>query len=81
MKNTNDISLEILQNSFTEKKQRNAAYSLRAFSRDVGISAPQLSRIFNGKRKLSAEQACKIAIKLQFNHATFMKLITAVVES
>ncbi len=73
MKKKNDTALIILTKAFDEKRSRNPRYSLRAFSRDLGISASQLSSILSGHKKLSAEHACRIAMKLEFPTDKFVE--------
>ena len=46
------------------RKVKNSKYSLRAFARDIKISAAFLSMYFAGRRRLSVERAGKVAFKL-----------------
>lgn len=57
---------DILKSEFSKRVSRNAFYSLRAFSRDVGVVPSRLSESMNGKRGISVELAYKIvkALKL-----------------
>lgn len=50
-----------------EKIQKNPSYSLRAFAKQLGVSAATLSGILSGKRKLTAEMMGKIGYALNFN--------------
>lgn len=50
----------ILLDALAEARSRNPAYSLRAFSRRLKISAAALSEIMNGKRNISAKLASKL---------------------
>jgi len=43
-----------------DRKRRNPAYSLRSFSKSLGISAAGLSQVLSGKRPLSHKAALKI---------------------
>lgn len=61
MSNTQLTVGKILKKELSDRFTRNPNYSLRAFARDLGISAPRLSRILNGDLNLSAEAATKIA--------------------
>lgn len=54
-----DYRLWLVQ-ELTERTRRNPAYSLRAFARALGVSAPTLSQILSGKRPLSRKAALKI---------------------
>lgn len=66
MKNTEHYSyLYFLKNEFEGRKLKNPTYSLRAYARDLGISAPKLSEILRGKCGLSEESAKNLASKLK----------------
>lgn len=49
------------------RQNRNAAYSLRAFARDLEIAPAHLSQVLNGKRRLSPDLASRLASKLSLN--------------
>jgi len=49
-----------LVRELAERTRRNPAYSLRAFSKALGLSAPSLSQILSGKRPLSRKAALRI---------------------
>lgn len=53
-----------LSNEFASRVQRNPAYSLRSFSRSLGVSPASLSQILTGKRPLTRKTALKIADRL-----------------
>lgn len=53
--------VHILKSALEKKCESNAQYSLRAFSRDVGLDPAQLSRVLNGKRHLSPDSARVVA--------------------
>jgi uncharacterized protein (TIGR02147 family) len=55
---------KILQKRLASLKARNPAYSIRAFSKQVGVTPGTLSLILLGKRKASKKLALKIADKL-----------------
>lgn len=61
---------DLLNEEFEKRKDLNSAYSLRAFARDLGISAPRLSQVLKQKHGLSLEAASKIAEKLKLNSET-----------
>lgn len=68
-----------LQDRFDERKTARPAYSLRAFARDLGYGAPQLSRVINGKQHLSLANARTIADQL-FDSERERELFVAQVE-
>lgn len=59
----NDLLVEQLE----LRKQLNPSYSLRAFSRDLGISPSTLSSVLKRKRGISVAVAEKIATKLKLS--------------
>jgi transcriptional regulator with XRE-family HTH domain len=50
----------LLKNEYKKRKAKNAAYSVRAFSRDLGLSIGSISEFFNGKRNLSKTSLQKV---------------------
>jgi uncharacterized protein (TIGR02147 family) len=56
-----------LREIFFDRRRKNAAYSLRAFARDLGMSHPLLSKVLSGKRPLTLKQAHKIVALLAFD--------------
>lgn len=60
-----DLSLYLKAILF-ERQLRNPSYSLRAFSRHLGVSVSHVSQVFAGKKKLSEKAAQGMADKLQF---------------
>ena len=55
---------DLLTEALSERVATNAKYSLRAFARDLGISAQALSNVMNGHRGLSPGLAAKLLPKL-----------------
>lgn len=55
---------KLLQKKFAEIQSLNPAYSLRAFSRKVGLNPGALSGILNGKRNVSTKLVERIAERL-----------------
>jgi uncharacterized protein (TIGR02147 family) len=58
---------DLLNQEFERRKQINNAYSLRAFARDLGISAPRLSQVLNRKQGISVEAAQNLLNKLKLS--------------
>ncbi len=58
---------EILLTELNSRKLRNDFYSLRAFARDLEISASRLSEVMKGSHGLSEKTATNIATKLKLN--------------
>ena len=57
-----EIKLNLLK-----RKSNNSSYSLRAYSRDLGVSLTALSSLISGKRNLSLKNALKVAQGLSFS--------------
>src|SRR5262245_45771235 len=47
-----------------ERRGTNRSYSLRAFARDLGVNASQLSNVLKGRKGLSLPAATKVARRL-----------------
>lgn len=58
---------KLLLAKFSEGRSRNPAYSLRAFSRRIGLSPTSTSLILNGKRQVSRKLAEKLCHKLMLD--------------
>ncbi len=56
-----------LEWTLAEKVKKNPRYSLRAFSKTVGLSPSFLSRVLSGQRTLSLKAALKLANALDLN--------------
>jgi predicted transcriptional regulator len=52
--------LALTKELYAKKKEKNPAYSLRAFARDIGLSQSLLSMIFAGQRSLTAHQGMRL---------------------
>jgi uncharacterized protein (TIGR02147 family) len=72
---------KILKNELSKRCNLNPQYSLRAFSKDLGIGAARMSEVLSGKQGLSVSSAEKIATKLglsAFEKDYFITLIESV---
>jgi uncharacterized protein (TIGR02147 family) len=72
---------EILQSELNRRRVLAPAYSLRAFSKYLGISPAQLSQVISGKRKLTAKAAAKIADRLALSPIERMQLVDSATKS
>ena len=59
--------LSTLKNELNYRTEINPSYSLRAFARDLGVSASTISEIFSGKHKLSLRNANRIVGQLNLS--------------
>lgn len=59
---------ESVSSEFLRRRRKNAAYSLRAFGRDLGLSAAVLSCFLSRKRNLSRRNAYRVASGLKISH-------------
>lgn len=60
----------LLLAELTRRKERNGAYSLRSFARDLGLSAASVSNVLAGKQGLSVVAARKISEALGWDSLT-----------
>jgi len=58
--------LGYLQNEFEKRSRANSNYSLRAFSRSLGINSSTLSALFSKKRPLTAAMCQKLLDRIEF---------------
>ncbi|MGE0617107.1 MAG: hypothetical protein AB7P04_15865 [Bacteriovoracia bacterium] len=55
---------ELLKAALAQRIQKNPAYSLRAFARDLGISPGHLCEVLSGKHRLSRRMESLVVNKL-----------------
>ncbi len=60
---------DVLRKELAVRSKRNPAYSLRAFARDLGVSASRLSEITTGHQPMSLATGSKIAKALGYDAA------------
>lgn len=70
-----DHLVEVIKTEFHSRKNRNKAYSLRSYSRDLNVDPSNLSKILKGKKTLNQKNAEKIATKLGFNTLEISQLL------
>lgn len=58
---------QFLKEVLLQKCAKNSRYSMRAFAKQIGISASHLSRVINGQKDISAHSALKIGLELKLN--------------
>lgn len=58
---------KFLLDELKRRERNNPAYSLRAFARDLNVSASRLSEVFNGKCGISKRRAVDFAKKLRLS--------------
>ncbi|MDZ4678677.1 MAG: DUF4423 domain-containing protein [Oligoflexia bacterium] len=61
-----DPLVEILRTDFGRKKMRNKSYSLRSYSRDLGVDPSNLSKIINQQKSIGVRLRKTLAKKLGF---------------
>ncbi len=69
---------EELKDIYRERKAKNSSYSLRAFSRDLGVSSTALSDVISNKRDFSVKNAKKVSEKLGFSPIQFELMLADV---
>lgn len=68
-----EIKLNLLK-----RKSNNPNYSMRAYSRDLGVSLTALSSVIAGKRNLSLKNALKIAENLNFSPLQVKSMVNSI---
>lgn len=58
-------SSKLLRSHFLARREKNSAYSIRAFARDSGLSQAFLSYVLKGERRLSIRKAVAMSAKLK----------------
>ncbi len=58
---------KVLNDTYTNIVKKNQHYSIRAFARDLDMSAGSLSQILNGKRRISKNMTLRISKKLSLS--------------
>lgn len=66
---------QILYESYLERKNRNSLYSLRAFSRDLGISSGRLTNYLNGRHFPNSKTLQKLCEFLELPETKFSQAL------
>lgn len=69
--------VELLRNEYQKRCHKNDRYSLRAFARDLGMSAPRLSQLLSRKRPPSPGQVLKVSQSLGLNQRETQRLLSS----
>lgn len=65
---------EFLVGEFKKRQERNPAYSIRAFSRDIGVPKTSISEVINGLRCLSQANVDILAQNLSLTEDVVTRL-------
>ena len=68
----------LLQEEFLLRKERNRSYSLRAFSRHLGVSKTAIAEVLSLKRDLSPKNALKVAERLSLSPDETQRMLTEI---
>ena len=60
MQMNNTGMVEHIVNEFQKRKLVNPAYSLRSFSKDIGVDQSLMTKIIKGKRKVSVDLSMRL---------------------
>lgn len=69
-KNVSNKFSNLLQQEYNNRKKRNPSYSLRAFSKLLGVDQSSLSKFFKGERAFSNETIKHVLEKLALDDST-----------
>jgi len=76
-KSTYDVDFRLLlQEELLKRCQKNPQYSLRSFAKSLGIAAPTLSKILNGKSPITDKMLMRIASSLCLSSEEVEKYLT-----
>lgn len=75
------LCARLLKESLSRRIVRNPQYSVRAFARDVGVSAAFMSLVLKGKKKLSIERAQQVARLLKMDVSESDRFVRSVILS
>lgn len=70
-------AVSYIKAELTSRQDRNPAYSLRAFARDLSVSHAYVSQVMNGKKRISAHQARWLGETLGMRPAVVEKMVDA----
>ena len=68
----------ILQQEYLARKERNPSYSIRAYSRQLGISKTAILEVLAHKRNLSSKNALKVAEHLGLSPDATKRMLTEI---
>ncbi len=71
-------SVKFLRDILSRKIERNPAYSMRAFAKDIGVSPTYISLLLKGKKKLSMNRAIQISDLLHLKEKEKQEFLKAV---
>ncbi len=71
---------EHIRSALFSRIERNPAYSLRAFARDLGVSHTYLSLVLNEKKRISPRQATWMAEAMQFDNVKAGAFVQSVLD-
>lgn len=77
MNQANQVRLILLE-EFVKAQTRNPNYSLRAYSKKIGIATSAISEIFSGKRPITPKSAEKILVALNKDTKEVGDLLTSI---
>ncbi len=69
---------EVLISEYSKKQKKNPAYSLRSFSKFLGLAQATLSEVMRDKRKLPLKHAIPVAEKLNLDPSTKTMFVKSV---
>ncbi|MBY0414960.1 MAG: helix-turn-helix domain-containing protein, partial [Bdellovibrionales bacterium] len=69
------IVLQLIEKEFSKRRLINPSYSLRAYSKSLGVSPSNLSRILAKKKEITPNVVKKIAGSLKFDEELLKNLV------
>ena len=72
--------LQVIRETLSKKQRLNESYSLRAFSRDIGMDSSTLSQVLNGKRSFPFKNCEVVSKALRLTPIEKMKFVESVMK-
>lgn len=73
--------VDVLRDAYKARLEKNEAYSLTSFARDLGISKTLLSRIFSGQRPVSVKFTIQLSSALDLSESQSRCLLIAAIQA
>ena len=73
MEQTNSAFVQHIVNEYDKRRVVNPSYSLRAFSRDIGVDQSLMTKILKGKRRVSADLVSKLSVTFNLTQSAALQ--------
>ncbi len=70
--------IQVIREALSKRQRSNPAYSLRAYSRDIGMDSSTLSQVLNGKRSIPAKNCEAVTKTLRLSPIQKLKFLESI---